>query len=114
MAEKFGERIRRLRQGQKLGLRSFAKTIGISPTYLSRIETNEEKSPPAEKVIRAIAKELGDDFDELMGMAGRIASDVEKVITKDSGMPAFLRTAKEKNLSSEKLMEMISKKKGGR
>lgn len=114
MAEKFGERIRRLRTEQKLGLRSFAKTIGISPTYLSRIETNEEKSPPAEKVIRAIANELGDDFDELMGMAGRVASDVEKVITKDPGMPAFLRTAKEKNLSSGELMKMISKKKGGK
>ena len=42
MTEKFGERIRRLRTGKNLGLRSFAKTIGISPTYLSRIETNED------------------------------------------------------------------------
>jgi transcriptional regulator with XRE-family HTH domain len=69
--ERFGERIRRKRTEQKLGLREFATKVGISPTYLSRIETSEEKAPPAEEVIRKMADPaLNDSFDELMTLAG--------------------------------------------
>lgn len=45
MGEKLGERIRRIRKERNLGLRETATKAGISATYLSRIETNEEKSP---------------------------------------------------------------------
>ena len=55
MKERFGGRIRRLRTEQKLGLRKFATKVGISPTYLSRIETSKERAPPAEEVIRKMA-----------------------------------------------------------
>ncbi|MBK6918537.1 MAG: helix-turn-helix transcriptional regulator [Deltaproteobacteria bacterium] len=46
MKERFGERIRRLRTEQKLGLREFATKVGISPTYLSRIETSRRRRRP--------------------------------------------------------------------
>lgn len=121
MAERFGERIRRLRTEKGLGLRAMAKKVDISATYLSRIETNEEKSPPAEKVIKALARELGDDFDTLMGLAGRIPEDVEDVIKNDPRMPEFLRTARNQKVSGDELMEWLGsrnkkgkKTKGGR
>jgi transcriptional regulator with XRE-family HTH domain len=108
MAERFGERIRRIRMARGLGLRETATKVGISATYLSRIETNEEKTPPAEKVIQTLANLLGDNFDELMSLAGRIPTDVTEYFTKDPGLPAFLRTAREKGLTSEQLTRLVT------
>ncbi len=103
--ERLGERIRRKRAEHKLGLRETATKVGISPTYLSRIET--KKTPPAEDVIRKLATLLNDDFDELMQLAGRVPEDVERVIKGDPSMPAFLRTAKEQKLSGDDIMKLI-------
>ena len=114
MKERLGERIRRRRAEHKLGLRETATKIGISPTYLSRIETKDEKTPPAEDVIRKLATLLNDDFDELMQLAGRVPEDVEKVIKGDPSMPAFLRTAKEQKLSGDDLMKLIEAQKKGK
>ena len=114
MKERLGERIRRKRTEQNLGLRETANKIDISPTYLSRIETMDERTPPAEDVIRKLATLLQDDFDELMQLAGRVPEDVEKVIKSDPTMPAFLRTAKEQKLSGDDLLRMIEQRKGKR
>jgi len=111
MAERLGERIRRVRTARGLGLRETAAKVGISATYLSRIETNEEKTPPAEKVIRVLADLLEDNFDELMSLAGRIPSDVTEYFATDPGLPAFLRRAKEQGLSSEELEKRLVGKK---
>ena len=114
MKERLGERIRRKRAEHKLGLRETATKVGISPTYLSRIETMDEKTPPAEDVIRKVATLLSDDFDELMQLAGRVPEDVEDLIKGDPNMPAFLRTAKERNLSGDDLMKLLEAKKKGK
>jgi transcriptional regulator with XRE-family HTH domain len=45
--EKFGEFVRRERETKEIGLREMAKMIGVSPTYLSKIE-RDEFPPPAE------------------------------------------------------------------
>jgi len=45
--EKFGAFIRRERGGKEIGLREMAKMIGVSPTYLSKVE-RDEFPPPAE------------------------------------------------------------------
>lgn len=112
--EKLGERIRRIRKEKELGLRETAAKVGISATYLSRIETNEEKSPPAEKVLRKLAQIIEDDFDILMQLAGRIPEDVEKVITSDPVMPEVLRQVRAKNVSSAELLAWLDKQKKGR
>ncbi len=114
MKETLGERIRRKRGELKLGLRETAGKVGISPTYLSRIETMDEKTPPAEEVIRKLASMLNDDFDQLMQLAGRVPEDVEKVITADPTMPAFLRTAREQKLSGEQLTKIVQDHKKGK
>jgi transcriptional regulator with XRE-family HTH domain len=108
--ENFGQRVRRLREAKQLGLRETAKKLDISAAYLSRIETNEERTPPAEDVIQMLADVLSDDFDELMRLAGRIPSDVKEYITTE-GMPQFLRTAKDRNLTAKQLEEMLKRRK---
>ena len=43
--EKFGEFVRRAREAKEIGLREMAKMIGVSPTYLSKIERDEFPPP---------------------------------------------------------------------
>lgn len=110
MTEKLGDRLRRRRNEKKLGLREAAGKLKISPTYLSRIETSEEKSPPGEEVLQAMANLLDENFDELMTLAGRIPSDVAAYIGSDPGLPQFLRTAHERNLTAKDLTKFFPPK----
>ena len=41
----FGATVRRLREEKKIGLRKFAQMVGMSPTYLSKVERDEFKPP---------------------------------------------------------------------
>ena len=91
----FGERVRSLRETQGIGLREFAKSIGISPTYLSKIERGE-LVPPIEDKVRAMAKALGQNEDELLALTGRLSADLPEIIRKQPReMAAFLRAAKD-------------------
>lgn len=112
MPETLGQRIRRLREVKKLGLREAAKKVDISPAYLSRIETNEEKTPPGEELLQKLAVLLDDNIDELMSLAGRVPTDVKEFITKDPGLPQFLRTVRERGYTAEDLERLLPKGKG--
>src|SRR5689334_22938046 len=91
--EKFGAYIRRNREGKGIGLREMAKRVGVSPTYLSKVE-RDEFSPPAEDKVRAIAAILECDVDDLLARAGRVSSDVTAIIKRRPiQFAAFLRTA---------------------
>ncbi len=114
MAETLGDRIKRLRKERGLGLRETAAKVGISATFLSRVENNAEKAAPGEEVIRKLATVLGVEFDTLMQLAGRVAHDVVDVIKSDAGMPAFLRRARDEGISSEELMKLLDKSKKGK
>jgi len=89
----FGQTIRNLREEREIGLRRFADSVGMSPTYLSKVE-RDEFPPPGEEKIKAIARELGKDPDELLALAGRVSSDLEEFIQqKPREMATFLRAA---------------------
>ena len=71
-----------------------AKKIGVSPTYLSKVE-RDEFPPPAEDKVRKIAGIIGQDVDELLALAGRVASDLTDIIReRPREMADFLRAAK--------------------
>jgi transcriptional regulator with XRE-family HTH domain len=78
---RFGAYLRKLRVQRDIGLRKLAMTIGISPTYLSKIERGD-MPPPAEEQVVALADILGQDKDVFLGIAGRIASDLPSIIKK--------------------------------
>lgn len=104
--------VRAWREEKEIGLRRFADLVGISPTYLSKIERGEFP-PPGEEKIKAIAKELGRDADELLALAGRVSSDLEEIIQqKPREMATFLRAARgltPKDL--EELTKQVERKK---
>lgn len=92
---RFGRRVRTLRAEQGWGLRKFAKAVGVSPTYLSKIERGEFP-PPAEDKVVAIADALGQDRDELLALAGRVASDLADVIrARPRELSALLRAIRD-------------------
>ena len=80
----FGSHLRKAREAKGLSLRKFAKKFEGKPTaaYLSRVE-RDEVPPPSEEVILALAKELGEDPDVLMVMAGRIPAGLIEIIQEN-------------------------------
>ena len=92
--EKFGARVRREREKLGIGLREMAKMIGVSPTYLSKIE-RDEFPPPAEDKVRRIAEIIKCDADDLLARAGRVSSDISDIIKRHPvELAALLRTTK--------------------
>jgi transcriptional regulator with XRE-family HTH domain len=80
----FGEYMRdcrefRAKTDRTFSVRQVAKRVGIEPSYLSKIE-REEQPPPGEETIRRLAHELGQDADVLLAMAGKVSSDLLDVI----------------------------------
>jgi HTH-type transcriptional regulator, competence development regulator len=90
----FGSLVRQEREAREIGLREMAKKIGVSPTYLSKIERGDFE-PPAEDKVRKIAEIIDRDPDELLAMAGRVASDLtDIIIRRPREMADFLRATK--------------------
>jgi transcriptional regulator with XRE-family HTH domain len=101
---KFGKTVRRLREARNLSIAEFARKVGMSPTYLAPIERDVFPAPAEAKVVR-IARALGQDPDEFLALAGRIASDLERMIRKrPKEMAALLRAAD--RLSAQKVQKL--------
>ena len=62
-------------------VRQVAGRVGIEPSYLSKVERGEEP-PPSEKTIRAIARELDEDADVLLALAGKVSGDLQGIIRR--------------------------------
>lgn len=79
----FGKFIKE-RRNSSLGvsLRIFAAMVGISPTYLSKIERGEFPPPGEEKIVK-MACLLSIDSDVLLAMAGKVATDLQDIIKSD-------------------------------
>ena len=65
--ERYGPKVRWLRQGQRLSGRALCGRVGITPSYLSDIETGRRL--PAPEVSDKIADVLGVDRDALWRLA---------------------------------------------
>ncbi|MFZ4684615.1 MAG: helix-turn-helix domain-containing protein [Hyphomonadaceae bacterium] len=92
--EKFGAFIRARREAKEIGLREMAKKIGVSPTYVSKVE-RDEFPPPAEDKVRLIAGVIGCDVDDLLARAGKVATDLSDIIKRHPvEVAALLRTTK--------------------
>jgi len=82
----FGDYIRQQREAKRaddkaFSLRQVAQRAGVEPSYLSKIERGEQP-PPGEETIAALARELGEDRDVLLALAGKVSSDLQDAIRK--------------------------------
>jgi transcriptional regulator with XRE-family HTH domain len=73
----FGDFIRQKREEAVISLNDFARRIGISPAYWSRIERNMEK-PPKDDLITKAAQELRLDMDDVFVQANRLPPELQK------------------------------------
>ena len=77
---RFGERLRELRKAKGLSQRALGELVGVSFTYISRVE-NEKLDfgdYPSEELIRKLAKSLEADEGELFLLAKKIPEDIRK------------------------------------
>ncbi len=72
-------RERRRERDRTYSLRQVALRIGVEPAYLSKIE-RDVVPPPSEGTIRRLARDLDEDPDLLLAMAGKVSSDLQAVI----------------------------------
>jgi transcriptional regulator with XRE-family HTH domain len=104
----FGNLLRALREARKVtdpsfSLRQFADKVGISATFLSKVERGEFDPPAADRIIK-MAKLLGTDPDDLLAVAGRVDPALGDIIRKrPKALAEFLRTAHEHNLSADQI-----------
>lgn len=80
----FGTLIRQTREGlaeqdRTFSLRQLSHRVGIQPTYLSKIERGE-LPPPSEATITKLSAELNLDPDVMLAMAGKVSSDLQRII----------------------------------
>lgn len=68
--QSFGAYLRQVRQEQGLTLRAASEYLGLSYSYLSKLETGARKSPPSMKALRRIATAYFRDIREVMYEAG--------------------------------------------
>ncbi len=82
----FGNHIRTRRedlrkQDRRFSLRQVAHRIEVEPAYLSKIERGDV-APPSEATTLKLARDLGEDPDVLLALAGKVSSDLQEIIRK--------------------------------
>jgi HTH-type transcriptional regulator, competence development regulator len=94
----FGVHIRALREAKRrvdrdFTLRRFAAALGISATYLSRVEVGQTPPPRAARIKR-IAELLDTDPDELLRLALKPDPELVDLLIASPALVQFVRTAK--------------------
>jgi transcriptional regulator with XRE-family HTH domain len=108
-----GERIRELRDEKDLSLRELCKKAGdISPAFLSDIELGRRH--PSEEVLRAIAKALSANLDELKHHDTRPAVDeIKRRTLQDPKFGFAFRRILDENVTPEELLKLANDKAKG-
>jgi len=74
----FGELLRELRSRKGLGIKRVAPQLGITYTYLSKIETNQVR--PSAELIDRMASYFAYDRDLLLLAADRVPPDILEIL----------------------------------
>ncbi len=90
----FGPTIRAIRErlredDRRYSVRQVAGRVGVEPAYLSKIERGEVP-PPSEATTVRLARELGEDPDVMLALAGKVSADLQAIIRKRPRMFADL------------------------
>lgn len=86
MPKEFGDFVRARREAlrerdEQYSVRQVAQRIGVEPSFLSKVERGEV-APPSEAKIVALARELKQDADVLLALAGKVSSDLQAAIRR--------------------------------
>jgi transcriptional regulator with XRE-family HTH domain len=104
-----GPKLKGLRTTSGLSQRALARASGLTPSYVSKIESNSLSTVPSSDAIAALAHALKADELELLSAAGRVPSPFD-VVGSHPEATRFFRAAAEKIDNPkdwERLTEMI-------
>ena len=101
----FDKRLRRLRSERKIGSRALAQELGVSASWISKVE-NRLEIPSVETVIR-IAEYFRVDCDDLLASAEKVHPDVIAFLVANPDARFRLRNEMEyqKNLAEQQADE---------
>lgn len=102
----FGQRVRKLRTDQGISLRAIARQVGISPAYLSRIESGQT-SPPAPSVIKALAETLGVEPTNLFELSSSLNPDIMSLLQKSRRTVELLNVIASHDLNEDQIDRVI-------
>lgn len=106
MTDTLGATIRSARGRRGTSLRTLAARLGITPSYLSDIET--DRRVPAEAVLERIAEELSLEDDTLMALAGRLGEDTIRYMRRKPLAVTLLRRIAELDVPAKELELLLS------
>lgn len=77
---RFGQKVRELRQGKGLSLRGLAPLVGVGYAYLSKVETGrlDFGDYPSEALIHKLADVLKGDEEELLLLAQKVPERIKQ------------------------------------
>lgn len=110
IAKPFGQMLREKRIEKGFSLRKFAELVDLSPTYLSQVEQGKVITPPTAERIKKIAELLGENPDQWIALAGRVAKEWSGIIRNEpEEMPNLLRAVD--GLTAEQLRDLAERAK---
>ncbi len=82
----FGAYLRKCREGRRardprFSVRQLAARVGVEPSYLSKVERGQQP-PPSEQTIALLARELDEDPDVLLALAGKVSGELQSIIRR--------------------------------
>lgn len=87
---RFGQLLRQLRLGRGIGIKKLAPELGVSYSYLSKLENSEVG--PSEEMVTRLARYFDYDRTRLLLLAGKVPADVLKILqTHPDEAVEFLR-----------------------
>ena len=96
MGESFGKFLRRKRKKKGKSQRALAGEAGINFTYLSKVENDVPGfTSLSEPTLEKLADALDVDQDEMITRAGKIPSDVKKMLVDDFSLIKEIRNRKD-------------------
>ncbi|MCG8378350.1 MAG: helix-turn-helix domain-containing protein [Proteobacteria bacterium] len=102
MSESFGKYLRRKRKQKKMSQRALASEAEVNFTYLSKVENDVPGfSSLSEPTLEKLADALDVDPDEMITRAGKIPSDVKRMIVDDFSLVKEIRHRKQTDDASD-------------
>ena len=96
MEQTFGRLIRQARKDKAYSQRELAAMLSVDFTYLSKLENDLADYAPKEEVIRALARNLDINEEELIFLAGRLPQQYEALLKQNpKEMQALFRRMQE-------------------
>ena len=113
----FGEYLREVRRAQRISLRSLAKAVNKTPTYISDIENGNNRPPDKELLDAILAALKVNEFPSLKGKLydlaalgrGDIPADVKSYVIENPELISILRSLQSSPNVNEILAEIASK-----